>query len=69
MIKMVLDTNEGQMFIFGLSYMNLDKLREGRPIAFDTSEVGIEGSKFVIMAGETEEAIADELESLIPGGL
>ena len=52
----------GDTVIFGLSRLNLEKLQEGKPIMFDGEQVGIEGTKLVIMFGETEQAIMDDLE-------
>lgn len=52
----------GNVVIFGLSRMNLERLQEGKPISFDGGEVGLDGARIVIMFGETEAAIAEELE-------
>lgn len=51
----------GDLVILGLSRMNLEKLQEGKPIAFDGDEVGIGGKRIMIMFGETENDIAREL--------
>lgn len=52
----------GDYVIFGLSKMNLEKLQEGKPIAFDGAEVGMPGMQFLIMYGETELVIIHELQ-------
>lgn len=54
----------GDTVIFGLSRLNLEKLQEGKPIAFDGSEVGMDGLRVLIMFGETEQAIAAELSEV-----
>ena len=51
----------GDLIVFGLSRLNLEKLQEGKPIAFDGSEVGLDGNRILIMFGETENDIAHEL--------
>lgn len=55
----------GNVVIFGLSRLNLERLQEGKPIMFDGAEVGLDGNKIVIMYGETEQAIADELNAVV----
>lgn len=52
----------GDMLIFGLSKLNIERLQEGKPIAFDGAEVGQPGVRFMIMYGETELAIIHELD-------
>lgn len=49
-------------YVFGLSDLNLQKLREGKPIAFDLEPLGGSGS-VMIMWGQTEEHIAAELRA------
>lgn len=49
-----------RFYVFGLSEMNLRKLREGKPIAFDLEPLGGAG-EIMIMYGETEQHIAAEL--------
>jgi hypothetical protein len=44
--------------IFGLSDMNIEKLREGLPIVFDGKPFGFPG-RVIIVYGKTEQAIAD----------
>jgi len=50
------------VLVLGLSEMNLRKLREGKPIYKDAAEVGFGPLPVVITYGETEEAIAEDLE-------
>lgn len=55
-----------RLVILGLSHMNLAKLKEGRPIDIDGTEVGLPvGTRIVIFAGETEQKMARDMESLI----
>lgn len=50
-------------WVFGLSRKNIDLLQEGKPIMFDFGELGgPAGTHIVIMFGETEDAIAEELQ-------
>jgi hypothetical protein len=46
----------GKLVMFGLSEMNLQKLREGKPIGIDMSELGPtnETAKVLIFYGKTE---------------
>ena len=55
----------GNMVIFGLSRLNIEKLQEGKPIHFDGKEVGINGQTFTIVFGETEEKIVDDLNAML----
>ena len=57
----------GDHIFFGLSEINLQKLREGKAIKADLHTLGIEGT-VIIYYGETEEAMKRELESLIGPG-
>ena len=58
----------GNAVIFGLSRLNLEKLQEGKPIAFDGGEVGLDGTRIMIMFGETENDIVRELTKAECGG-
>jgi hypothetical protein len=53
----------GNTVIFGLSRKNIEKLTEGKPIAFDGEQVNMDGYNFVIMFGETEQDILTELHA------
>ena len=65
----MIKARSGELVIFGLSRLNLEKLQEGKPIAFDGAEVGLNGMRVLIMFGETEEDIARELmEATACGG-
>ncbi len=46
---------------FGLSDMNLQKLKQGQPIYFFGEEVGVPGTDFTILYGKTEK----DLESML----
>lgn len=64
MIKASFKDGRGrQGLLVGLSYGNLDRLREGKPIHFETSEVGGPPAVVVIMADATETAITDSLRA------
>lgn len=61
MIKFRGDASDGKpVMVFGLSHQNIDRLKAGEPISFSLSELGLEGH-VIIMAGETEAAIYEEL--------
>lgn len=52
------------LVLFGLSEMNLVKLREGKPIEIDMSELGMSG-RVIIFYGGTEGDMRRELADLI----
>ena len=52
------------LYLFGLSELNLQRLREGKPITIQLEPMGGVG-EILIMAGETEADIARELADLI----
>lgn len=52
------DSNGNPVLILGLSKMNMQKLKEDMPIAFDTSAVGLPQMKVIIMYGKTEADMA-----------
>ena len=60
MIKLRVDS----FVLFGLSALNLDRLKEGKPIAFSGAGIGMPDISFAIMYGETEAAIIKELEAV-----
>jgi hypothetical protein len=65
MVKAVLSKqgSERRTVFFGLSSKNLENLKESCPITFKGEEIGLEGIDFVIVWGETEQQIAEELEA------
>lgn len=64
----MIKARSGDLVIFGLSRMNLEKLQEGKPIVFDGKEVGLDGKRVLIIFGETENAIVRELAEATSGG-
>lgn len=58
----------GNAIVLGLSKINLDRLKEGKPIAFDGKEIGIPNRRIFIMYGETELEIIHELEEVTGNG-
>lgn len=54
--------NGGAYVVFGLSHENLDRLRDGEPITFNLSELGMGDCEVLIMSGSTEQAIANALK-------
>lgn len=70
MIKAVAHNEAGsKILILGLSTANLEKLQEGKPIAFPTTElekaVGFE--MIVILWGDTEQEIVEAIRKDWPG--
>jgi hypothetical protein len=64
----MIKARSGDLVIFGLSRVNLEKLQEGKPIFFDGAEIGVSDYRFLIMFGETEGEIMMELEKATVGG-
>jgi len=58
------------LIIIGLSWENLHRLRQGQPIQLEASRCAAlpDGFDVLIMAGETEEQIAEDLQKAGPGG-
>lgn len=56
--------NDGTL-IFGLSKENVSKLQEGKPILINLKDMGLEDRKVIIMYGETEEKMYEDLVDLI----
>ena len=55
----------GDLIGFGLSEGNIQKLKEGKPIAINMQEMGIENMRIIIMYGKTEQDIQSELSDFI----
>lgn len=65
MIKAKATLHDGRpLYVFGLSAVNLAKLREGLPIHIDLDSIGGSGEVY-IMFGETEDALAAAFADLI----
>ena len=62
MLKMITEHSEtGEpLLMFGLSEMNIQKLKEDKPIFIDLKELGLEGG-VLIFYGETEEKMYADL--------
>lgn len=65
MIKMGGKGNGRDMILLGLSEGNLMRLREKKPIVIHGEEIGWGKRDIIICWGETEDALAKELGSLI----
>ena len=59
-----IDKDGFPIYIFGLSELNVQRLKEGKPVGIDLRELGDRG-KVLILYGETEESIRDELLKII----
>ena len=66
MIKFVADCNGRTLIGLGLSAGNIQRLREGKPIHVHLEEMNLPWkAEIMILFGETEQAIADELREFI----
>ncbi len=61
----MIKATSGDTIILGLSRTNIERLQAGQPISFDGATIGLEGKTFVILFGETEKTIMQELESAV----
>lgn len=52
--------------ILGLSRLNCGKLLQGKPIVLQLSELGLPAQKIIIVGGENEQSIMDELTRYTP---
>lgn len=64
----MIKARSGELVILGLSRENIKRLQKGQPIAFDGDQVGISGTRILIMFGETENDIMRELAEASSGG-
>lgn len=64
----MIKARSGDLVIFGLSRLNIERLQEGKPIAFDGDVVGLAGTRILILFGETEQTIMRELAEASSGG-
>ena len=53
----------GSVVLLGLSRANVERLMQDQPIRFDGREVGLPGIAIVIIGGETEQAMTDQLRA------
>jgi hypothetical protein len=52
------------VIIFGLEKPNLDALMDNKPIMFDGQHVGLHNLKIIIIAGETQADLMEDLRAL-----
>jgi len=65
MIKATMRTKEGKdILLLGLSGENVRRLKDGKPIHINGSEMGL-GNDIVIMYGETEAHLYKELQPMV----
>lgn len=55
----------GNKIGFGLSEVNIQKLKEGKPISINLGEMGFPGVSVMIFYGETEEQMQRDMEPFI----
>lgn len=64
----ILKKDGGRVLLFGLSKENLKRLQKDQPIHIFLSELGnYSKDEIVIMYGETEQTITDDLKKMFPG--
>lgn len=61
MIKFISHRGARKLLGIGLSQGNVDRLKKKQPVWITGEEVGISNLDIMIMYGETEQSIADEL--------
>jgi hypothetical protein len=62
MIKAIGISDQGRVLFFGLSELNITRLKEGKPIAIELSELGLKDEGLVVIAyGKTEADIEAEI--------
>ena len=57
----MIKARSGDHFIYGLSAGNIERLKQGKPIFFPLSELGMPSGTVTILYGETEEDIKQQL--------
>lgn len=66
MIKATARTSDGDtLLILGLSRTNTERLHQDQPIDVNGLDVGLPGIHVLLIAGETEDAIVEQLAGLI----
>jgi hypothetical protein len=69
MLKMVGEARGGRkLVILGLSHMNLQRLKQGKPIHFPGEDVALAGVEVMIFSGKTEQSMARDLADLVGPG-
>lgn len=68
MIKGRITAGDKPFLLIGLSHLNWDRLLEGHPISIEAAELGElglpDGMGVIVMGGETEAAMSEELGAL-----
>jgi hypothetical protein len=60
------DGKQIKLVVLGLSYVNLDRLRQGQPIKFNGATVGLDNNiEFMIFSGQSEQTMQREFHELI----
>lgn len=68
MIKAKLDGANGPLYLIGLSDLDVARLRAGHSVTVSASAIGLDADgDVVIMHGETEHALIDDLLDRIGG--
>lgn len=66
MIKFTATTADNRKLLgIGLSYVNLDRLRDNRPIRFKGEDLDLDGVDILLFAGATEDSMAKQMDPLL----
>jgi len=65
MIKFIVHKPDGVLLGFGLSAKNIELLKEGHPIRFDGSIVGLSGFEFLFFVGTNEPEMLDQVQEMM----
>jgi hypothetical protein len=60
----MMQARAGDVLIFGLSEVNMTKLKEGKPITIELEGLGLPGKVFIFY-GKTEDDMKKDLQSLM----
>ncbi len=63
MLKAVMTKGDGtKLILLGLEELNIQRLKEGKPIHVEGEDIGFPGIQIGIIYGETQQAMIDELK-------
>lgn len=65
MLKAVAHGKDHELIVLGLSQENINRLQKDQPIHLDLKELGIEGIRILLFAGETEDSMFQKIRHLV----
>ena len=70
MIKAVAKLPDGrEVLVIGLSRRNTELLLDGKPISFNLADLGVDGPNVVLIGGETEALLVEQLTVIMGRGV